>query len=461
MGIAPDVTGSTSMTAAATSATVDITAAAVGAWVYAWVALGINAGAVSSTGWTSLLDADDGTSAHYALLRRQKVAGDTTFMFSWTTSTKGTIGWASYTGLDPTTVDEGATLVTNGVTSRTAVPTPSATPTAANRWAVAFFGVRTTTVGNKPISWTPDAATTERLDVDNNAAGSAPWMGLEIADTNSAVTQASHSYTATHNAAESHDGSAILFLIPAPTATTAPSVIHPGKGPHRFARFIKSVIQQVNVATIIPDQAVNPVGIPSAEQFGTATVSNVIVAAGIPTTEQFGTVAVTQVVSAQGIPSAEQFGTSSISATYSINAVGILTAEVVGSATVVTSIAGVGVPSAEQFGVATVATSYTINATGIPTAEQLGVASIGQAISAVGISSAERLGVAAVTQIVSAVGIPSTEVFGLSVITLTVGAIGIPSAERFGVGSVAVGGLGISGVGIPSTEQFGAATVAP
>jgi hypothetical protein len=222
--IAFDTTGSTSMTAGATSTNVDISAAAVGAWCYCWVALGINSGAVSATGWTSLLDADEGAAAHYALLRRQKQGGDTTFSFGWTTSTKGTLTWASWTGLDSATPDEGAALATNGVTSRTAVPTPTATPTAADRWAVGFFANRTTNVANKPITYTPDAAQTERIDVDNNAAGSAPWVGTEIADTNSAVTQAAHSYTAAHNVAESHDGSAILFLIPgaAAPATSVP-----------------------------------------------------------------------------------------------------------------------------------------------------------------------------------------------------------------------------------------------
>lgn len=220
--IALDTTGSTSVLAGTTSTTVDITAAAVGAWCYCWVALVINSGAVTATGWTSLLNSDEGTSAHYALLRRQKQLGDTTFTFSWTTSTKGTLAWASWTGLDSVTPDEQATLATNGVTGRTAVPTPSATPTAADRWAAAFFGVRTSTVGNKPITWTPDGATTERIDVDNNLAGSSPWSGVEIADTNAAVTQAAHSYTATHNASEGHDGSAILFLIPGAAVSTSP-----------------------------------------------------------------------------------------------------------------------------------------------------------------------------------------------------------------------------------------------
>jgi hypothetical protein len=213
--IVPDTTGSTAITTAATSAVVDITAAAVGATVYAWVDLGVNtAAAVTATGWTSVLNAIEGTSARYALMRRRKTVGDTTFTFNWTTSTKGVIGWSSYRGVDATTPDENATLATNGSTSRTAVPTSSVSPTSTGRWALTCYGVRTTTVGNKPITWTPDAALVERLDVDNNAAGSSPWCGIQIADSNGTVTNAAHSYTATHNAAESHDGSAIIYLIP-------------------------------------------------------------------------------------------------------------------------------------------------------------------------------------------------------------------------------------------------------
>lgn len=230
--ILPDSSGSTAILAGTTSAVVDITAAAVGAVCYAWAALGANSGTVSATGWTdpsNVINADEGTVAHYAILRRIKQSGDTTFTFSWSASAKGVIAWQSYTGVDPVTPDEQAALATNGVTSRTAVPTPSATPTAANRVPVAFFAVRTSTVGNKPITWTPDAATTERVDVDNNASGSAPWMGVEIADTATAVSQAAHSYTATHNASEGHDGSAILYLIPS-SGTSAPAGVATATG---------------------------------------------------------------------------------------------------------------------------------------------------------------------------------------------------------------------------------------
>jgi hypothetical protein len=229
VAIAPDTTGSTSMTGGATSTTIDITAAAVGAAVYLWIGIGAApTGTINITGWNDVFtQTEDGTTARYALKRRFKQSGDTTFSVSWVNSAKGTLSWASWTGVDTTTPDELATLATNGVTSRTAVPTSSQTPTASDRWAAAFFSVRTSTAGNKPISWTPDAALVERIDVDNNAAGSAPWFGHEIADSNGTVTAAAHSYTATHNANESHDASVILFLIPAAAATPPTTITTP------------------------------------------------------------------------------------------------------------------------------------------------------------------------------------------------------------------------------------------
>jgi hypothetical protein len=285
-----DTTGSTALTAAATSAVVDITAAATGAWCYAWCALGLNSGAISSTGWTSLLDADEGTSAHYALLRRKKQSGDTTFTFSWTTSTKGTIGWASYTGLDATTPDEQATLATNGVTGRTAVPGPAATPTAASRWVVAFSAVRTTNVANKPITWTPDAATTERLDVDNNAAGSAPWLGLEIADTATAVTQAAHSYTATHNASESHDGSATLYLISATSGGVNAAAEQPtGTGTAADANAAITVNAEAPAATGAAPDATASVGALAEQPTGTGAASDAAVSVGAQAQQPTGT----------------------------------------------------------------------------------------------------------------------------------------------------------------------------
>lgn len=227
MTIAFDNSGGTSITVAATSAVVDITAAAVGAWCYAWCAISTGAttqtGIPSATGWTAVqsVQTTAGTSgATYAIFRRLKQSGDTTFTFSWaTTAGKGAFSWASWTGVDGTTPDESSAIAINDTVQRSSVPTPSATPTAAGRWAVAFFGQRATASFLKPTSWGPDIALVDRQETDNSTAASAPWLSADIEDSNGTVTVAAHSYTSTSNASNSHDGSAILFLIPAAAVT--------------------------------------------------------------------------------------------------------------------------------------------------------------------------------------------------------------------------------------------------
>lgn len=220
MAIAFDTTGSTKLTAGALSATVDITAAATGAQVYCLVAIGANETSLTFTGWTQLLAADESTATHYGLFRRQKIAGDTTFTVSWTaTSQKATIGWASYTGLDPNTPDELAAVTLH--TTGTSFASPSLTPSTAAEWALFCCYARDTTAATDlpdGSAWTPDAALTERLDAANQAASTSTWQSLEFADSNAAVTQAAHSYTATAATAESHGAAFLLFLFPAAAA---------------------------------------------------------------------------------------------------------------------------------------------------------------------------------------------------------------------------------------------------
>lgn len=228
MTIAPDSSGATAINVAGTSAVVDITAAAVGAWCYAWCAISTGAttqtGVPSSAGWTAVqsVQTAGGTSgATYAVFRRLKQSGDTTFTFSWATNSgKGAFSWVSWTGVDGSTPDESSAIALNDTVQRSSVPTPSATPTAAGRWAVAFFGQRATASVLKPTSWGPDAALTDRQEADNSTAASSPWLSADIEDSNGTVTVAAHSYTSTSNASNAHDGSAILFLIPAAAAAS-------------------------------------------------------------------------------------------------------------------------------------------------------------------------------------------------------------------------------------------------
>lgn len=207
---------SNSTTTAGTSTTVDITNCPVGDWVYCWIVLDAGQTSVTMTGWTQVLQGDEPTvtpSTHYALYRRKKVGGDTTFTISWPTSAKGTFGLIAWPNLHPTTPDEGAAITLH--TTGTAYPTPSATPVGSQRRAAMFTYSRTSTAGNKAISFTSDGALVEQIDFNNSAAASSPWVGQDIASSLAAVTKAAHTYTATQAFAETHGGALILYLIPA------------------------------------------------------------------------------------------------------------------------------------------------------------------------------------------------------------------------------------------------------
>jgi hypothetical protein len=216
MTIAPDQSGSTAINTQVATATLDITAAADNTWVYAYVTLvgSVTVGA-TCTGWTTVTSDSPNT----IILKRKKVSGDTTFTVNWTGNSQGVIVWVSISGAHATAPEESALATDFTGTARTAVPTTTVTPTAGNRYALAFFSVRTTTSANKAITWTSDAALTEIIDANNSAASSSAWVGAEIAISPAAVTNATHTYTATHNFAEGRDFSALLYLIPAAGST--------------------------------------------------------------------------------------------------------------------------------------------------------------------------------------------------------------------------------------------------
>jgi hypothetical protein len=196
------------------TATIDITTATTGNWVYLFVTIvGAVSVAPSCTGWTTVTT----DSPNLRIFRRKKVGGDTTFTVNWTGASNAMLSWVEWTNLDPTTPDESAASTDQSGTSRTAVPTPSASPTSTGRYAVGYFSTRASVVGNKNITWTPDAALTEILDANGSAGSVNSWVGHEVAWSVTPVTNASHTYTGTHNLAETRDFSAILYLIPAPS----------------------------------------------------------------------------------------------------------------------------------------------------------------------------------------------------------------------------------------------------
>ncbi len=83
-----------------------------------------------------------------------------------------------------------------------------------------------------------------------------------------------------------------------------------------------------------PSQTISPVGIASAEAFGTPSIALVVFPAGIASAEAFGTVSVELAVAPAGIASEEAFGTPVITAGAVIMPAGIASEEAFGDPTV-------------------------------------------------------------------------------------------------------------------------------
>ena len=228
MAIAFDAVGGIAGTASGTGGSFSLAGAATGAWCYCFIHVpSVTETSTTFTGWTLLAQADDpNIGEHFAIFRRQKQAGDTTQTFSFPSSSTSLARWASYTGLDGTTPNSAVTFGANVLvknTGATTTATPSVTNSDPTAWALACFAQRTSTSANKAITWTPDAATTERSDSNLSAGVTTNWSGIEIADSNGAVTAAAHSYTATANFSETHGFGSLFYLLP-PAAIVVPTV---------------------------------------------------------------------------------------------------------------------------------------------------------------------------------------------------------------------------------------------
>lgn len=220
MAIAFNAASGGASTAAATSFSANIGAAADGADVFLWVAWGLQSATFTQASWTQVLVGGPASTLTCGLFYRRKLAGDGAFTFA-TQSAKGCHAWSSYTGLDAATPYQAATLAANFLAKSVAsvnVATPAVVNGQATAWALAFHASRTSTSTNKVITFTPAAGLTERVDQNNSAATSSIWTGVEVADSNTAVTAASHAYTAVASFSETFGGGALLYLNPAAAA---------------------------------------------------------------------------------------------------------------------------------------------------------------------------------------------------------------------------------------------------
>lgn len=222
-----DISRGTPLTAAktasaSTSLTIDISSAIVGETVYAWIALRFSQTSVTFTGWTQIGTLQSiSSSAAFALFKRTKVSGDTTFTLSWSpNSTSALVLLQQWPGA---VADEGGSVTTR-TSAANVFTTPGATPNDGNRWAVGFFCAVDGDSTHKTVTWTPSGDMTTTVQTDVNTTGTLAWNNSAITDSNGPVSIASHSATETTSGTSTinNGGAAILYLIPASIYQPAP-----------------------------------------------------------------------------------------------------------------------------------------------------------------------------------------------------------------------------------------------
>jgi hypothetical protein len=186
---------------------IDISGVPDGARVYCGVFVVKVEAPLVFPGWTLVLEGDQSTVSHYALFRREKQPGDSTFSVSWGTAAHTVLVWAAYQGQDDTTPDEEAAFLE---ASSTTAATPQLTPNEVGTWALALFYLRST-AGTVDFSGATISGMTLR-ESPAYTAGSA-YIGAALADSADIVTQDTHAYqaTATNGSA---GGGILLFLRP-------------------------------------------------------------------------------------------------------------------------------------------------------------------------------------------------------------------------------------------------------
>lgn len=173
--------------------------------------------------WIKLDTQTETTHSKHEVWRKIAAAGDAGATLNITTSAscKPCISVVAYSGVDQTTPVE-ASAGNIQTTAGTAHPTASITTLTAQAWLVTFINDRTSTSTKKTTLWTPAIGVTERLDINNSAAASSPWVSTEAGDSNAGVAVGTYSRTATAN--QSNTGTAwIGALRPAvagPATTT-------------------------------------------------------------------------------------------------------------------------------------------------------------------------------------------------------------------------------------------------
>jgi hypothetical protein len=352
--IARGWTGSANNTAAATSLTIDITGATVGEFVLAWCQTRSSVTNQAITGWTKIGVAvalgNSTANGVQTLFIRKKVAGDTTFSLTWTTSGQHEVILGQWTGVNQVLTQEQYTTATITGATGNVFTSPTATPSFADRWAVVSLTAGNGDSAHKTITWTPPTGMTEVGHITNPNTATL-WNGLGVFDSGGAVTAAAHSYAGTASnsggLSMTNGSSSIIYLIPQEQVVTMAGASslesfglpsgNPGVVSATMAALASAeAMGTPTTSTTSGGVSATMVGVATAEAFGPFSVTPGAASAtmaGIATAEALGVLSNSMTApSFVGLATAETFGTfSRVPGPVSLTMVAIASAQAMGN----------------------------------------------------------------------------------------------------------------------------------
>lgn len=171
-----------------------------------------NPGSLTNNGMREVRRADNGNNQTTILLVGHAfVAGASGGTINWNNSVAASVAITVYSGAVWQDTDASVNI-DNGGTALHA--TRSITNAFPNTWAICAFADSTTNGSAKTTSWTPGAGLTARVGADNAAAVTSPWNSVALMDTNGAVSQGAHQYSATAQFANPSAAACIMYISP-------------------------------------------------------------------------------------------------------------------------------------------------------------------------------------------------------------------------------------------------------
>lgn len=142
------------------------------------------------------------------------IAGATSYGFTWSGPLMTSQACAVYNNA---VWEESNSSVLSDTGGGAQHSTASTATNGSDRWAVCVFADINSNGVSKTTSWTAGGGLTSRVQSDNSVAVAGPWASIALMDSNGAVAQGPHQFSATAEFANAHAAAGMMYMSPGTT----------------------------------------------------------------------------------------------------------------------------------------------------------------------------------------------------------------------------------------------------